>query len=128
PRDDRIHDDYPRSPATPHRALDRAAVGALRERGTRFVGAVEDGDVVAVTALRLEGTRAETEFTAVDREHRRRGFAVAVKARAMLDAIEDGATRFGTGGSALNAGSLRMNSACGYVVDEHWVSLEPPAR
>ncbi|MGN6327229.1 GNAT family N-acetyltransferase [Pseudolysinimonas sp.] len=116
--------DYPQSAATPHPAIHRAAIASLRVRGVRITGATEGDRVVAMTAMRRLGDAAETEFTAVAPDRRRRGLAVAVKAAAMLAAIDDGAVRLGTGGSALNEASIRMNERCGYALDERWVTLE----
>jgi len=124
--DELTRDDYPRSAATRHDPVDAAALDALRADGVRFFGAVEGERVIAMTALRRDGDAVETRFTAVAPDRRRRGLAVAMKATAMLEAIAEGATRFGTGGSALNVASIRMNEACGYVLDERWVTLERP--
>ena len=122
--DELTRDDYPPSAATLHHPVAARAVDALRRHGVRFFGLTEGGRVIAMTALRREGGAVETEFTAVAPGRRRRGLATVVKASAMLAVIAEGATRFGTGGSALNAGSVRMNEACGYVVDERWLTLE----
>jgi hypothetical protein len=64
----------------------------------------------------------------VDAAHRRRGLAVAVKAASILALADDGVRVFGTGGAAVNAGSIRMNEHLGYVIEERWFSLAPPGE
>jgi GNAT superfamily N-acetyltransferase len=119
-----VREDYPGGPATAPEVHDPAALAALREGGTRFVAAFDgDGALVAVTATRRDGDRAETDFTAVARAHRRRGLAEAVKAASVLALTAEGATVFGTGGAEENAPSLAMNARLGYVVTERWVTL-----
>lgn len=117
--------DYPRTPATdvPERTLDR-----LRAADARFVGAWRGSDLAAVTAVEPGQDLVETSFTSVHPDHRRRGLAAAVKAASVLLLLGTGARVFGTGGAAVNAGSLAMNARVGYVVEERWLSLRPPAR
>lgn len=115
--------DYPLTPATdvPERTLVR-----LRAMDARFVGAWRGRDLAAVTAVEPGGDLVETAFTSVHPDHRRRGLAAAVKAASVLLLLPTGARVFGTGGAAVNAGSLAMNAAVGYVVEERWLSLRPP--
>jgi predicted GNAT family acetyltransferase len=101
-------------------------LGALRARGTRFFAALDDGEVVAVTAIERDGERAETDFTAVARTHRRRGLAEAVKAASVLALVVEGVRVFSTGGAEENAASLAMNARLGYAVTERWLTLVPP--
>jgi len=114
--------DYPSTPATdaPARTLER-----LRALEARFVGARSDGVLVAVTAVEPGEGLVETAFTSVHPDHRRRGLAAAVKAASVLLVLDGGARVFGTGGAAVNAGSLAMNARVGYVVEERWLSLVP---
>lgn len=115
--------DYPSTPATdaPARTVDR-----LAELGARCFGARAEGRLVAVTAVLGGSERVETEFTSVAVDHRRRGLATAVKAASVLALADEGHRLFGTGGAAVNAGSLAMNAAVGYEVTERWLSLRRP--
>ena len=120
------HADYPYTPATaaPHR--DESDVRELWRSGCRLFGAINDGQLVAVSTIRLTTGRAETEFTSVHRSCRRRGLAVAVKAASITALANDGVRIFGTGGAQINAGSIRMNEHLGYAIEERWVSLTMP--
>ncbi|GAA2752077.1 GNAT family N-acetyltransferase [Amnibacterium kyonggiense] len=118
-----VREDYPGGPATAPDLHDIASLAALRREGTRFFGVVKGGEVAAVSAIRRNGDRAETDFTAVARAHRRRGLAESVKAASVLALLADGAVVFGTGGAEENAASLAMNARLGYVVTERWLTL-----
>jgi hypothetical protein len=121
-----VRGDYPGGPATAPDPHDVGALAALRRGGTRFFAAVQAAEVVAVTAIRLQGDHAETDFTSVGLRHRRRGLAEAVKAASVLALAREGAVVFGTGGAAEHEASLAMNARLGYVVTERWVTLDPP--
>ena len=120
------HADYPYTPATsvPHR--DESDVLELWRSGCRLFGAINDGQLVAVSAISLTAARAETEFTSVHRSYRRRGLAVAVKAASIMALAADSVRIFGTGGAQVNAGSIRMNEHLGYAIEERWLSLTMP--
>ncbi|MDY7528353.1 MULTISPECIES: GNAT family N-acetyltransferase [unclassified Cryobacterium] len=120
------HADYPFTPATsvPHR--DECDVLELWKSGCRLFGAITDGQLVAVSAISLTATRAETEFTSVHRSYRRKGLAVAVKAASVTALAHDGVRIFGTGGAQVNTGSIRMNEHLGYAIEERWLSLTVP--
>jgi GNAT superfamily N-acetyltransferase len=121
-----VREDYPGGPATAPAGHDWGALTALRADGTRFFAAVHPVDgLVAVTAIRRGADRAETDFTSVARDHRRRGLAEAVKAASVLALVGEGASVFGTGGAEENAASLAMNARLGYVVTERWLTLVP---
>ena len=122
-----VREDYPGGPATAPALHDAPALAALRAGGTRFFAAMDEGELVAVTAIRREGATAETDFTSVARSHRRRGLAEAVKAASLLALAEEGVDEFGTGGADENAASLAMNARLGYLVTERWLTLVPPA-
>jgi hypothetical protein len=122
------HADFPVTPATPHRLRDAAATAALLRAGFRAFGALREGRLLAVTIVRAEGESAETDVTAVARDARRQGLAAGVKAVSVLALAAEGVRTFGTGGAAVNAGSLAMNRALGYIVEERWLSLAPPAE
>lgn len=120
-----VREDYPGGPATAPDLHDIAAIARLRAEGTRCFAAFDArGELVAVTAIRRDGDRAETDFTSVAREHRRRGLAEAVKATSVLALAADGVGVFGTGGADENSASLAMNARLGYVVTERWLTLE----
>ena len=120
------HADYPYTPATaaPHR--DESDVRELWRSGCRLFGAINGGQLVAVSTIWLTTARAETEFTSVHRSCRRRGLAVAVKAASIMALANDGIRIFGTGDAQINAGSIRMNEHLGYAIEERWLSLTMP--
>ena len=96
---------------------------ALWEEGFRFFGAFLNGELAAVTVISSgENDYAETEFTSVAREHRRKGLGAGVKAASILALAAVGVRVFGTGGAQVNEASLAMNRAVGYVVEERWLS------
>jgi hypothetical protein len=124
-----VHDDYPRTPATPSKDWTLAEVEALWDSGWRVFGAWDaGGELVAVTRVRQQGSRVETEETAGARAHRRRGLGVAVKSASILALAEAGGREFATGGAAVNAGSIAMNRATGYELTERWLSFAPPPK
>lgn len=115
--------DYPRGAAVFHDPVDLEGARSLTERGAVHGVRTASGDLVAMTATRASGDLVETAFTAVHPAHRRRGLAAAVKAASVAAGVRAGHRLFGTGGAAVNAGSLAMNRAVGYIVTEHWVTL-----
>lgn len=119
--------DYPGSVATQHTPLDRRAATPSASR--RAFGAFgPDGDLVAMTFVDVEGTKAETQFTVVHRAWRGQGLGIAVKAASVLTLASEGVTQFRTGGSADNPAILRANDAVGYIQDEEWVTLGRDVR
>jgi hypothetical protein len=122
------HEDFPSTPATPHRARSAEEVAALLQSGTRAFGAVDGDRLLAVTLTRQDGDRAETDVTTVARPARRRGLGAGVKAASVIALAAGGVRVFGTGGAASNAASLAMNRAVGYVVEERWLSLVAPGE
>jgi GNAT superfamily N-acetyltransferase len=121
------HADYPDTPATRQPARSSDDFVALARGGTRYVGAVDGGTLVGLTAITAHGDYAETEFTSVLESHRRRGIARAVKAASILALAADGVRTFGTGGAQVNAASIRRNESLGYVVEERWISFAEPS-
>lgn len=117
--------DYPpgqavfHEPLTPKRAqvhARRVAVGAWAPQ----TGA----ELIAMTYFDLTGNHAETDFTATHSQWRGHGIATAIKAAGVLFLIQQGITRFRTGGSGENLGILAANAKVGYVVDEKWLTLK----
>jgi predicted GNAT family acetyltransferase len=118
--------DYPGSEATAHPPLTPASATVSRTR--RAYGIVDaTGALVAMTFVDVEGARAEVDFTVVAHEQRGQGLGTAVKAASVLDLISAGVETFRTGGSADNPSSITANEAVGFVRDEEWVTLAPPA-
>ncbi len=120
------HDEYPYTPATgtPHR--DESDVLEFWRSGYRLFGAIDDGQLVAISVISRTTARGETEFTSVHPSYRRRGLAVAVKAASIMALADDGVRIFGTGGAQANTGSIRMNEHLGYAIEERWLSLTMP--
>lgn len=121
--------DYPGSVATAHEPLTPArAMPSERRRG--FGVFDEGGELVAMTFLDIgaDGESAEVDFTVVAPQRRRQGLATAVKAASLLALMEHGVTLVRTGGSDENHGILAANHALGFCLDEHWVTMSPPAR
>jgi GNAT superfamily N-acetyltransferase len=119
--------DYPGSIATQHTPLDRQRATPSESRRS-FGVVLESGELVAMTFVDVDGSAAETDFTVVHPAWRGRGLGVAAKAASVLALLDDGVTRFRTGGSADNAAILAANDVVGYVRDEEWVTLEPGGR
>lgn len=123
-----VHDDYPRTPATPSREWTSEEAATLWDEGWRLFGAwAAGGELVAVTRVRRQGSRVDTEETAVARGYRRRGLGVAVKSASILALADAGGRVFATGGAGVDAGSIAMNRATGYELTERWLSLAPPS-
>lgn len=141
-------DDYPWTPATGHDVPDPgdlarrlregwSAFGAFRRDGDPDVADSADDDdwydgdpdapLSAVTVVSPHPDRIETEFTATHPDARRRGLATAVKAESILTLAAEGHRVFGTGGAAVNEGSLRANLRLGYVLEPRWLSWRAPA-
>jgi GNAT superfamily N-acetyltransferase len=141
--------DYPGGPATRHDPLTPAT--ARPAAGRRAWGAfATDAATAAPSLLAMTFTveppaprasvspvdpdpvdpgveAVETDFTVVARGWRGRGLGSAVKAASVLALLADGHRRFRTGGATENAASLAAAHTLGYLVDERWLTLEPPA-
>ncbi|GAB2677558.1 hypothetical protein [Kribbella swartbergensis] len=122
-----IAGDYPGSVATAHEAF--TAKNAVPTARRRSFGVFDpDGRLAAMTLLEVEAERAEVDFTVVARDRRRQGLATAPKAASLLALARDGVTVVRTGGSEENRGILPANQSLGFGIDEHWVTMTPPAR
>lgn len=121
--------DYPITPATTHEPLTPRSAADLWHSGRRIFAAYRDDGVpplAAATVVYADAAMVETDFTAVRRESRRRGLGAAVKAASILALASAGHRLFGTGGSRVNAASIRVNESLGYRIEERWLALEPP--
>ncbi len=150
--DDACAADYPWTPATGHEPLDAAALAAhLDGDGWRVFGAryrtpsagvaeptveppahstqpvARSLTLVAITLTCPMQGRTEVDRTCVAAGHRRRGLATAIKAASILAGYAAGQRVWGTGGAAVNAGSLAANRALGFELEPLWHSLEEPA-
>lgn len=118
--------DFPATPASRHEPLPLDLADRLTSGSWLAFGAWAGTELVAFTILyRFEG-RWEVDRTAVRAPHRRRGLATAVKAASILTTYAQGARRWGTGGAAANTGSLAMNRALNFTIEEAWHTVHPP--
>lgn len=117
--------DYPGGVATAHPPL--TAASACPSASRRGFGVFDsDANLVAMTFVDVDDTRAEVDFTVVAQHRRGSGLATAVKAASLLALSRDGVTVVRTGGSDENRGILAANAALGFEVDEHWLTLSAP--
>lgn len=124
---ERVLPDYPVTPATVPDPLPEDLADLLEsEQWLTFGARTAEGELVALTTLTPLPARWEVDRTAVAPEHRRRGLAKAVKALSVLTTYAMGARTWGTGGAAVNAGSLAMNRALGFELEPLWHSLRRP--
>jgi len=121
-------DDYPGDgPATFHALPDEHTLARDLAHDWSAYGAVSRvGALDAVTVMRPDEDRIETEFTVTRADQRRRGLAAAVKAYGIIDHVRRGHHLFGTGGASRNTASIRANLALGYVLEPRWLSLRRP--
>jgi hypothetical protein len=121
-------EDYPRGgPATFHAVLDEQTLRRHLGEGWHAYGArTPDGRLDSATVMRPEEDRVETEFTVTRARYRGQGLATAVKAYGILDQARRGNRSFGSGGSAADEASLRMNQVLGYVLEPRWLTLRRP--
>ena len=122
-------DDYPGDggPATVHTVPDEHVLARDLAADWSAYGAVSRaGALDAVTVMRPDDERIETEFTVTRSDQRRRGLATAVKAYGIVDHVRRGHRLFGTGGASRNIASIRTNLGLGYVLEPRWLSLRRP--
>jgi GNAT superfamily N-acetyltransferase len=115
--------DFPRTPATTPAEYSAESFHSLLDHSRAFA-VIDNGVCLALTVMTVPGDDAETEFTVVAAAHRRTGLAKLVKASAIRTLAAEGVRTFGTGGAAVNEGSLRMNLSLGYVLDPKWRTYE----
>ena len=99
-------------------------------------GMYEDAFIVAVDGDRFIGVstlwKSEgnddlyTGLTAVDRDYRRKGIAVAMKLKAIEVAKSDGYSLIKTWNEQNNRAMLSINEALGYAKQPPWISFEKP--
>ncbi len=116
--------DAPRNPTTTPEPLTRAALREMIVREERVFVVRWRGEIVALTRLTPQGSEVESENTVTHPDHRSRGLATLVKARALAWARGEGWLRAGTGGTVLNLPMLRVNTRLGYRVERMWVTWE----
>ncbi len=104
-------------------------VRAYLRRGTLFLGE-QNGSVVAVAVLTVEGASAELNNLAVDPAYQGHGLARRMLAHVLAHARASGCTRVevGTGNSSLR--QLEIYQRSGFritgVVRDYFASYEPP--
>ncbi|CAM3361059.1 N-acetyltransferase domain-containing protein [Deinococcus saxicola] len=116
--------DAPRNPTTTPEPLTRAGLREMIVREEAVFVVRWRGEIVALTRLTPRGPEVESENTVTHPDHRSRGLATLVKARALAWARGQGRLRAGTGGTVLNLPMLRANTRLGYRVERMWVTWE----
>ncbi len=82
------------------------------------------GELVATSELwRSDGGHLNTGLTGVQRAHRRRGLALALKLAALRYARSLGAPQIRTNTASDNAGMLGINESLGFVRQPAWVEM-----
>ncbi|MCR6655071.1 MAG: GNAT family N-acetyltransferase [Opitutus sp.] len=105
------------------------AVRAYLRRGTLFLGE-QEGRVVAVAVLTVDGASAELNNLAVDPAHQGRGLGRRMLAHVLAHARATGCTRVevGTGNSSLR--QLEIYQRSGFriigVVRDYFAAYDPP--
>lgn len=117
-------EDAPRNPTTTPDPLTREQLRETVRRGEVVFVTRLRGQIVASTRLMPRGPEVESEHTVSHREHRNRGLATVLKARAMEWARGEGYTRAATGGTVLNLPMLRVNTRLGYRPEPMWITWE----
>lgn len=114
--------DAPRNPTTTPEPLSAAGLRDTMVREEAVFVARLRGEIVALTRLTPRGQTVDSENTVTHPDHRSRGLATVVKARALSWARDGGHTLAGTGGTVLNLPMLRVNTRLGYRVGRMWVT------
>ncbi|MFK7602604.1 GNAT family N-acetyltransferase [Deinococcus sp. SM5_A1] len=116
--------DAPRNPTTTPEPLTQAALREMIVREETVFVVRWRGEIVALTRLTPQGFEVEIENTVTHPDHRSRGLATLVKARALAWAAGESFLKAGTGGTVLNLPMLRVNTRLGYRVERMWVTWE----
>ncbi|OLV18188.1 GNAT family N-acetyltransferase [Deinococcus marmoris] len=116
--------DAPRNPTTTPEPLTSLQLREMIVREETVFVARLRGQIVALTRLTPCGQELESENTVTHPDHRSRGLATLVKARALAWAAGEGFPAAGTGGTVLNLPMLRVNTRLGYRVERMWVTWE----
>lgn len=117
--------DYPGGTATQHSPLTASSARLTPQR--RGFGLFDaSGRAIAMTFVDIDRDSAETDFTVVAPSFRRLGLGRAVKAASVLALLAAGVEVFRTGGAAESAAILAANRGLGYIIDEQWITLDPP--
>ncbi|CAM4195320.1 GNAT family N-acetyltransferase [Deinococcus marmoris] len=116
--------DAPRNPTTIPDPLTRAELREMIVREETAFVVRWRGQIVALTRLTPQGSEVESENTVTHPDHRSRGLATLVKARALAWAAGEGFLKAGTGGTVLNLPMLRVNTRLGYRVERMWITWE----
>ncbi|QFP75751.1 GNAT family N-acetyltransferase [Deinococcus sp. AJ005] len=116
--------DAPRNPTTTPEPLTQAGLRETIVREETVFVVRWRGEIVALTRLTPQGPEVESENTVTHPDHRSRGLATLVKARALAWAVGEGFLKAGTGGTVLNLPMLRVNTRLGYRVERMWVTWE----
>ncbi|CAM3841834.1 GNAT family N-acetyltransferase [Deinococcus frigens] len=116
--------DAPRNPTTTPEPLTGAGLREMIVREEAVFMVRWRGEIVALTRLSPRGSEVESENTVTHPDHRSRGLATLVKARALAWARRERRLRAGTGGTVLNLPMLRVNTRLGYRVERMWVTWE----
>ena len=114
--------DAPRNPTTTPEPLSAAGLRDTIVREEAVFVARWRGEIVALTRLTPSGQTVDSENTVTHPDHRSRGLATLVKARALSWARDGGHTLAGTGGTVLNLPMLRVNTRLGYRVERMWIT------
>lgn len=116
--------DAPRNPTTTSDPLTGRQLREMIVREERVFVARLCGGTVALTRLTPRGQEVESENTVTHPDHRSRGLATLVKARALAWAAGEGFLKACTGGTVLNLPMLRVNTRLGYRVERMWITWE----
>lgn len=119
--------DFPRTPGSFHEPLPADLRQRLDGGDGRAYGVLDGARLVGFTLLSRGPDGWDVDRSAVHRPWRGQGVATAAKSLSVLETFQQGTRRWSTGGASVNAASLRMNKALGFVLEPLWLALVPPA-
>ncbi|MDV6374253.1 GNAT family N-acetyltransferase [Deinococcus arenicola] len=114
--------DAPRNPTTTPEPLNPTELREIIVDEETVSVARWHGEIVAFVRLTPREREVESENTVTHPDHRSRGLATLVGARALAWARAEGYAAAGTGGTVLNLPMLRVNTRLGYRVERMWVT------